>query len=179
MNAKAAAVATEIVRAKPSARRKARALKTSIVHIQFETDGADIHNEASRAGGIELASQVADLHIDNIGLRHECEIPHILEQHRARHDLAGPAHKVFQQGEFPWQEIDKLAVAADGSLDKIHLKGPNLQSGKTRVAAPAQERFDARREFADIEWLDQIIDAAGFQSVDTIVDRRKRADHQG
>ena len=56
MNAKAATVATEIVRANPSARRNARALKTSNVHIQFEADGANIDDEASRARRVELAT---------------------------------------------------------------------------------------------------------------------------
>src|SRR5271155_3599962 len=111
MNAKAAAVATEIARAKPSARRNARALKTSRVHIQFEADGADIDNEASRARGVELAPQIADLHVDDIGLRHEVEIPDILEQHRTGHDLSGSAHEIFEQSEFSRQEVNRLAVA--------------------------------------------------------------------
>src|SRR5258708_34009821 len=87
MNAKAAAVATEIVSAKPTARRNARALKPSSVHIQFEADGADIDNNAPRARGVELAPQIADLAVDDIRLRHEVEIPHILKPHTPGHDL--------------------------------------------------------------------------------------------
>src|SRR3984885_8548921 len=111
MNANAVAVATEIVRAKPSARRNARALKTSSVHIQFEADSADIDDEASRARRVELAPQIADLHVDDIRLRHKVEIPNILEQHRPGHDLAWPAHEIFEQREFPRQQINRLAVA--------------------------------------------------------------------
>src|SRR5271156_2592834 len=171
MNAKAAAVATEMVRAKPSARRNARSLKTSTVHIQFEADGADINNESSRAGGIELAPQVADLDVDDVGLRHEFEIPHILEQHRPGHDLAGAAHEIFHEPEFPGQQIDQLAVAAYGPLNEIHLEGADLQSREPRVAASAQERLDPRGQLADIERLDQIVVAAGFQSINAVVDR--------
>jgi hypothetical protein len=72
-------------------------LKTSSVHIQFEADGADIDNEAPRAGGVELAPQIADLDVDYIGLRHEVEILHILEQHRPGHDLPRSAHEIFEQ----------------------------------------------------------------------------------
>src|SRR5580693_8619874 len=179
MNAKAAAVATAIVRAKPSARRNARALKTSSVHIQFEADSADIDDEASRARRVELAPQIADLHVDDIRLRHKVEIPNILEQHRPGHDLPGSAHEIFEQGEFPRQEINRLAVAPDAPFNEIHLQRANLQTREPRVAAPAQERFDSRTEFTNVERLDQIIVAAGFQSVDAIVDRRQRADHQG
>src|ERR1700677_809508 len=179
MNAKAPAVATEIARAKPSARRNARALKTSSVHIQFEADSADIDNEASRARRVELAPQIADLHVDDIRLRHKVEIPNILEQHRPGDDLPGSAHEIFEQGEFPRQEINRLAVAPDAPFNEIHLQRANLQTREPRVAAPAQERFDSRTEFTNVERLDQIIVAAGFQSVDAIVDRRQRADHQG
>src|ERR1700722_14649539 len=178
MNAKAAAVATEIVSAKPSARRNARALKTSSVHIQFEADSADIDNEASPARGVELAPQIADLHIDDIRLRHKVEIPNILEQHRPRHDLPGSAHEIFEQGEFPRQQINRLAVAPDAPFNEIPLQGAALQTREPRVAAPAKERFDSRCEFANVERLDQIIVAAGLQSVDSVVDRRQRTYHQ-
>src|ERR1700722_11911518 len=106
MKAKATAVATEIVRAKPSARRNARAFKTSSVHIQFEPDGANIDNEASSARGVELAPQIADLDVDDIRLCHEFEIPDVLEQHPPGDDLPGPAHEIFEQSEFSWQQIN-------------------------------------------------------------------------
>src|ERR1700730_17345560 len=178
MNANAVAVATEIVRAKPSARRNARALKTSSVHIQFEADGADIDNEAPRARRVELAPQIADLDIDDIGLRHEFEIPNVLAQHPPSDDLARPAHEIFEQGELSGQQIDQLAVAPDGSLDEIHFQETDLQPRESRVVSPAQEGFDSRRQFADVEGLCEIVVAASFQSGDAVVDRRQRADHE-
>src|SRR5271154_2852480 len=179
MNAKAAVVAKAIATANASASRNARALKTSSVRIQFEADSADIDDEAPDAGGIEVAAQVADLDIDDIGLRHEFEIPHILEQHRPSHDLTGAAHEILEEFEFPRQQIHRLAVAAHGPFDEIHFQPANLKSRQPRVAAAAQERFDPRSQFADFEWFDQIVVAAGLQSVDSLVNRRQRADHQG
>ena len=130
-------------------------------------------------GRIELAAQVADLDVDDIGLGDEFEIPHVLEQHRPGHDLAGAAHEIFEQGEFPRQQIDRLAVALYGPLDEVHFQRAGLQSRLPHVAAPAQERFDARRQFADVERLDQVVVAAGLQPIDPLVDRRECADHQG
>src|ERR1700733_11177488 len=101
MNAKAPAVATEIARAKPNARRNARALKTSSVHIQFEADGANIEDEASPARGVEFAPQIADLDVDDIRLRHEVEIPDVLEQHRPGHNLPGRQQKIFNKWDSP------------------------------------------------------------------------------
>src|SRR5271168_5166603 len=135
MNAKAAVVAKAIASANASASRNARALKTSSVRIQFEANGADIDDEAPDARRIELAAEVADLDVNDVGLRHEFEIPHILEQHCPRHDLAGATHEVFQQGEFPRQEIDQFAVAARGPLDEVHFQRADLQSRLPRVAA--------------------------------------------
>src|SRR5690242_8387021 len=100
MKAKAAIVTTEIAVANASARRKARAWTTSSIRVQPEADGADIDDEAPGAGGVELAPQVADLDVDGVGLRHEFEIPDILEQHRPGHDLAGAAHEIFKKSEF-------------------------------------------------------------------------------
>src|SRR5271170_6015849 len=114
MNAKAAVVAMAIARANAIARRNARALKTSSVRIQFETDGSDIDDESPDASGIELAPQVADLDVDDIGFRHEFKIPHILEQHRPGHDLAGAANEIFQELEFAREQTDRFAVAQHG-----------------------------------------------------------------
>src|SRR5271156_6299606 len=140
MNAKAAAVAREIARQNPRARRNARSLKTSVIRIEFEADGADIDDEASRARGIELAAQVADLDVDDIGLRHEIEIPYILEQHRPGHDQARAAHEILEQFEFSRQQIDELALAMHGPLDEVHFQRADLQSRLPCVAAPPQER---------------------------------------
>src|SRR5580658_4513304 len=105
MNAKAAAVAKEIATENASARRNARALKTSLIRIQLEADRANIDDETPDARGVELAAQVADLDVDDVGLRQEIEIPYILEQHGPGHDLAGTAHEIFQEPEFPRQQI--------------------------------------------------------------------------
>src|SRR5579871_89637 len=100
MNAKAAVVARVTASAKASARRNARALKTSSIRIQFEADRPDIDDEAPAAARIELSAQIANLDIDDVGLGHEFEIPDILEQHRPGHDLVGPAHEIFEESEF-------------------------------------------------------------------------------
>src|ERR1700691_2128695 len=168
MKAKAPVVANVIASAKASARRNARALKTSSIRIQFEADRSDIDDEAPAAARIELAAQIADLDVYDIGLRHEFEIPHILEQHRPSHDPVGAAHEILKEGEFPRQEIDQLAVALHGPLDEIHLQRPDLQPRLPRGAAPPQERFDARRQFADVERLDQVVVAARLQSIDSL-----------
>src|SRR5271166_7033814 len=170
MSPKAAAVATETARQNASARRKARVLKTSIVSIQFEPDRPDVDDESSRAGRVELATQIADLDVDDVGLRKEFEIPDILEKHRPSHDLTRAAHEIFQQLEFPRQQIDRSPRAPHLPFDQIHIQVAGLQARDATVAAPAQKRLDPRRQLANIERFDEIIVAAGLQTIDPFVD---------
>src|SRR5208282_360510 len=157
MNAKAAAVAMAIARENATARRNARALKTSLIRIQLETDRANIDDEAPDARWVEPAAQVADLDVDDVGRRHEFEVPHVLEQHCPSHDLTGAAHEILQELVFPRKQVYELAVAPDRTLNKIHFQSADLQSSGPRVAGPAQERLDPRRQLADFERLHQVI----------------------
>src|SRR5271165_4080947 len=171
MSPNAAAVAAETASQNASARRNARARKTSRLNIQLETDRADVDDELPRPCGIELPAQIADLDVDDVGLRHEFEVPHVLEEHRPGHDLARAAHEIFEELEFPRQEIDRSAGAANLALDQIHLDVARPQPRRARIAAASQERLDPRGQFANVEGLDEIVVAAGLQAVDPLVDR--------
>ena len=52
--------------------------RRSLVGIEPETDGADVDDILALPGRIELAAQIADLHVDDVGLRHEFEVPDVL-----------------------------------------------------------------------------------------------------
>ena len=53
-----------------------------------------------------LRAQPRDMHVDDIGLRIEMIVPDVLEQHGARHHLAGMSHQIFEQAEFARLQID-------------------------------------------------------------------------
>ena len=61
---------------------------------------------------VDLAAQPRDVHVDDVGLRVEVVVPHVLEQHGARHHLAGVLHQVFEQAEFARLQRDRLAGRA-------------------------------------------------------------------
>src|SRR5207248_8107560 len=48
---------------------------------------------------IDLLAQSAHQDIDDVRLRVEAVFPHVRQNHRLRHDLAGVAHQVLEQGE--------------------------------------------------------------------------------
>src|SRR3954464_8975328 len=54
---------------------------------------------------IELFAQPADEHVDDVGLRVEVVFPHVRQDHRLRHDLAGVAHQIFEQHELARPQI--------------------------------------------------------------------------
>src|ERR1700758_2349431 len=62
-----------------------------------------------REAFIDLRSQAGDVHVDDISLRIKMIVPDVLQQHSAGHDLAGVAHQIFEQAEFPRLQLDLLS----------------------------------------------------------------------
>src|SRR5260370_7820036 len=50
---------------------------------------------------IDLRAQPRDVHVDDVGLRVEMIIPHVLEQHGASDDLTRVLHEILEQTELP------------------------------------------------------------------------------
>ena len=146
--------------------------------MQFEAGGADVDDQPRLAAGVDLAPEIADVDVDDVGLRQKFVVPDVLEQHRASDDLVGPAHEVFEQLELAWQEIDAPVAAPDRALDEIHFEWAGAQAGRARIGDAPRQRLDPRRQFAQFERLDEIIVAARLQAADAVVDRGEGADHQ-
>src|ERR1700692_4102240 len=105
------AVAAVMAKAKPMAMRNAEEPKISNVRIEHESGAANVGDQRRRPGLIDLAPQIADMHVDDIGFRNKTIVPYFLQQHGAGDDLAGPAKKIFEQLELARQQIDLRAVA--------------------------------------------------------------------
>src|SRR5471032_2352097 len=76
---------------------------------------------------VDLATQPADVRLDDVGLGIEMEIPDFLQQHRARHDLARMPHQVLEDLELLGQELDALAGARHATRQKIDVQVANSQ----------------------------------------------------
>ena len=92
--------------------------------------------------------------------------------------MAGAAHEVFEQLEFPGNQVDQLAFVPDGSVDQVLFQIAHSEPDDADVAAQAQEDLDACRQFANIEWFGQII-TAGFQSRDSFIEGGEPTEDQG
>ena len=120
-----------------------------------------------------LRLKIADVDIDDIGLRQEFVVPDVLKQHRPGDDLVRPAHEIFEQLEFARQQFDAAFVAPHGAIDEVHFQRSGAQAGGARVDETSRQRFDPRGELAQLERLDQIVIAARLQAADTIVDTKR------
>src|ERR1044071_2260352 len=61
---------------------------------------------------VDLVAQTAHQHVDDVGLRIECVLPDVRQDHRLGDDATGVAHQVFEQAELARPQLDRTAVAA-------------------------------------------------------------------
>src|SRR5258708_14481007 len=70
---------------------------------------------------IDLRAQPRDVHVDDVGLRVEMVIPHVLEQHGASDDLTRVLHEILEQAELSRPQHDLLACASHLMPNPIEL----------------------------------------------------------
>ena len=58
---------------------------------------------------VDLAAQVFDVHIDDVGQAFKTEIPDVLQNHIAGDCAAGVAHEIFQDRILALREVDHFA----------------------------------------------------------------------
>src|SRR5271156_524453 len=94
-----------------------------------ESDATNGMNERIGLPIIDLAADAPDIDVDDVGRGVEMEIPHMLQQHRPRHDLALVANEIFEDLEFPGQQLDVAAATAHGSRHQVELEITDTQHG--------------------------------------------------
>ena len=68
------------------------------------------------------------------------QIPHALEKHGARHDLARPTHEVFEQLKFLGRELDAAVAARHAAREEIELEICDLQIRVSSFGVLARRR---------------------------------------
>src|SRR5581483_2171198 len=164
--------------AKPSASRT-EVERRSLSIAQPIADAAHRVQQSRLEPGIDLLPEPAYMHVYDIGLRVEMVLPHVFEQHRAGHHLAGMAHQVFEQFELAPLQLDLPAAARDPMRQEVDAQVGDGQHGLDRraVAAPRQG-LEPGQQLAEGERLGQVVVAAGAQPADAVVDLGERAQDQ-
>ena len=125
---------------------------------------------------VDLASQAAHVHVDDIGLRVEMVLPHAFEQHGARHDLVRPPHQKLEQTKLSRLQADGNTGTLDGAGQEVHLQIRELQVGGSGVAlSPAQERLQARQQLGEREGFAQVVVSPRLEPRHPVVDLTERA----
>ena len=102
-------------------------------------------------------------------------VPHLLQQHGARHHLAGVPHEKLKQAELARLKIDLLSVAMHRPPQQIHFEPANRELGGRNVACrPTSESFDARNQFARRVGLGEIVIAPRLQPFNPMIDFTQR-----
>lgn len=87
------------------------------------------------------------MHVDHVGLRIEMIVPDVLEQHGARHHLAGVLHQVFEQAEFARLQRQLVLAAGDAMRQPVELEiADAVERFLGGAAAAARQHFDTGQE---------------------------------
>src|SRR6185437_12047344 len=90
---------------------------------------------------VDLAAQMTDIDIDDIGQAFEGLIPYLFDDHAARQGPARMQEKIFQQGVFLGAEFDALALAPDLARQPVDLDvGGRARSGARASASNSAPR---------------------------------------
>ena len=136
-------------------------------------------DESPLGAAIDRLAQAADVHVDEIALRIEVQVPDALEQHRPRDHLPLPPHEELEQLLLARGELDLAAGPRDlaGEQVEFQVRYPqHRRLGGARM--PAQQRLDARQQLRERKRLGEIVVAARLEAADAIVDRAEGAQDQ-
>jgi hypothetical protein len=71
---------------------------------------------------VDLGAQPADMGFDDVSARIEMNVPDMLKQHRTGDHLAGVAHQVFKQTEFPRLQLDQFPATPHRARQEIEFQ---------------------------------------------------------
>src|SRR3954463_8790200 len=138
-------------------------------HVPGATQGVD-HR---RAPGVDLATQVGDVELDDVALAAEVVLPDPVEDLRLGQHPLGVAHQVAQQLELGGGEPD--VVAAAGHLVALLVQGQVADDQHTVVghhaAGPAQQTAQPGGHLLQAEGLGDVVVSAGGESGDAVLER--------
>src|SRR5882757_4994424 len=120
---------------------------------------------------VDLGAQPRNVHVDHVGLRIEMIVPDVLQQHGARHHLAGMLHQIFEQAEFARLERQLVLAACDAMGEPVELEiADTVERVLGRTAAAARQHLDAGQQLGEGIGFWQIVVAAGTKALDAVVD---------
>ena len=135
-------------------------------------------NRLHAAVGIELLAQPADEDFQHVGVAIEILLVDVLGEVCLRDQFAGVHHQVLEHLVFVTGEVDVGAVDADGLCGEIEHDRAAFEGGLAPPRRAAYQCVDARKQFFDMEGLDQVIVGALLEAFDLVLPARTRGEDQ-
>ena len=129
------------------------------------------------ARALELAPQVADEDVDDVGLDVGRVAPHEREQLVAGEHLARVADEDVEQVELAAGERELAARARRDVAARVDDDVARHVRARALLAAAAQQRLQARGQLGDRERLDEVVVGARLQPGDAVLDLVARGQH--
>src|ERR1700730_18196704 len=133
-------------------------------------DAANRMEQLWREVLVNLATQAADLDIDDIGLRIKVVVPDRLEQHGPSNDLPLVPHEVFEKAKLARLKRNRLTRALRPSRPQVEpqIRDPQFATVLSRRAATKQ-RLETREQLGKRKGLSQIIVSAAAPPPNALV----------
>mmetsp|Transcript_61822 Transcript_61822/g.146363 ORF Transcript_61822/g.146363 Transcript_61822/m.146363 type:complete len:219 (-) Transcript_61822:3668-4324(-) len=131
---------------------------------------------------IQLRTQPAYRHLDNVRIAVEVDVPHLFRHHGARQDFPTPTQQQRKQIELLGCEFESLAGPCRLSACQIDLQIRQSEAGGKLSFAisptATQQGLDPSGQFGERERLDEVVVCAAGQSLDLVFDRVAGRQHQ-
>src|SRR5262249_60338606 len=95
--------------------------KVLLRSTEAKSHAANGVNQRVGLAAVDFAAHPPDMDVDDIGRWVEVEIPHVLQQHRARDHLSDIANQILEELKFPRQQLDLAAAPAANPQRQVGL----------------------------------------------------------
>src|SRR5262249_39293497 len=117
---------------------------------------------------INLAPEIADIDIDDIGITEEVKVPDVLGNLCAGEHVPGMAHEIFQEGELPRAQLDQASATMDLAPGGVHSKVTEVQDRIHLQGRSAQQGTQAGHQLREGEGFDQIVVSPDIEASDAV-----------
>src|SRR6476661_488919 len=166
-------VAARVVRTRTPARRCPLATigLESVAHAALGLDRVP----AERL--VDLASNVADVDLDDVVVTVVVGVPDVLQDVGLAHHLAGVPHQVLQQPVLPRRELDRRVAAVNAASTRVEPEVSGGQDDRPLGRPSAYERTQPRHQHRERERLRQVVVGAEVERVDLVEVTVLRGEH--
>jgi len=155
--------------------------------VFFARDFVVAEDVAAAAAGLEqglagffakFAAEAVHVDFNEVGKRIEGFVPDVFGDFGAADNAAGVAGEIFEERVFLGSERDGTRAAFRGLLSGVEFEIADYDTWGTEFVGAAEEGAEAGEEFAEFEWLGEVIVGAGIETFDAVVDAVFRGEHK-